>query len=57
MSGFMTVLKQCSGRLLRERNQVAVPYEAWPSSEAYRSIAQDRIVATEGPVVLVRAIR
>jgi uncharacterized protein (DUF1330 family) len=31
-------------------------YEAWVSSEAYQRIAQDRIAATEGPVLLVRGI-
>jgi uncharacterized protein (DUF1330 family) len=31
-------------------------YEAWASSEADPRIAQDRIAATEGPVLLVRGI-
>ena len=31
-------------------------YEAWASSEADQRIAQDRIAAAEGPVLLVRGI-
>jgi uncharacterized protein (DUF1330 family) len=31
-------------------------YEAWASSEAYQRIAQDRIAASEGPVLVVRGI-
>lgn len=31
-------------------------YEAWASSEAYQRIAQDRIAASEGPVLLVQGI-
>ena len=47
----------------RERDKVVLlafadrsAYEAWVSSEAYQRIAQDRIAATEGPVLLVRGI-
>lgn len=31
-------------------------YEAWMSSEADQRVAQDRIAASEGPVLLVRGI-
>jgi uncharacterized protein (DUF1330 family) len=31
-------------------------FEAWASSDAYRTIAQDRIAATEGPILMVRGI-
>jgi uncharacterized protein (DUF1330 family) len=31
-------------------------FEAWSSSDAYRTIAQDRIAGSEGPVLMVRGI-
>ena len=31
-------------------------FEAWAGSEAYQAIAQDRIAASEGPVLVVRGI-
>ena len=31
-------------------------FEAWASSDAYRTIAQDRIAASEGPILVVRGI-
>ena len=31
-------------------------FEAWASSEDYRTIAEDRIAASEGPILVVRGI-
>jgi uncharacterized protein (DUF1330 family) len=31
-------------------------FEAWASSDAYRTIAQDRIAASDGPILMVRGI-
>ena len=31
-------------------------FEAWMTSDAYRTIAEDRIAASEGPILVVRGI-